>query len=286
MDMYGNQDNSFITILATGDYRVKGKINEQNMGALTEGAVVIVRSRVNDDENWKGTVTKIDRENAENSSNNGGIVYSGGSDNMTQTNSYPFYITLESSEGLMLGQHVYIEPDNGQDEEPKAGIWLDDYFINDIDSKPFVWADNGKGKLEKRYVTLGQHDDNLFKYEIADGLTKEDAVTFPEEGLEEGMETVVSEDGQMGQSNPAGAQDGGDDMNNVDIGNIDGVDGGTTDGMDGMDGGAMDGVDGEAGMESQKIGGGDVDAGGADSSGGAVFDGEVDANPQGEGDGQ
>ena len=36
-----------------------------------------------------------------------------------------FYVNLDSSEGLMLGQHVYIEPDEGQDEK-KSGIWLND----------------------------------------------------------------------------------------------------------------------------------------------------------------
>ena len=236
---------------------------------------MIVRSRVND-ESWRGTVSKIDRENAQNNNNNGGMVMSSG-ENMTQTNSYPFYITLEASEGLMLGQHVYIELDNGQDGEPKAGIWLDDYFINDIDTKPFVWADNGKGRLEKRYVTLGQHDDNLFKYEIAEGLSKEDAVTFPEEGLEEGMDTAVSEDGQMGQSNPAGMQDGGE-------GGMDGVD------IGGTDGGMIGGADGEtgdmpAGAGDEGIGGVDDTAGGTDgSAGGADLGGEVDTTPQGEGD--
>lgn len=39
-------------------------------------------------------------------------------------------------------------------------------------------------------------------YEITDGLTKEDSITFPEEGLEEGMKTEVSAEGMMGQSNP------------------------------------------------------------------------------------
>lgn len=209
-DMYGNSDNSFITILSTGAYRVKGKINEQNIGALTENSPVIVRSRVDDTEIWRGTITKIDREKPENS-NSSGIYYSSG-DTMTQTSAYPFYITLDNSSGLMLGQHVYIEMDYGQEEEPKAGIWLDSYFINDLDTEPYVWADNGKGKLEKREVTLGQYDEQLGKYEIADGLLGDDAVTFPEEGLEEGMDTVLSEDGMMGQSNPPGMAENGEDL--------------------------------------------------------------------------
>lgn len=101
----------------------------------------------------------------------------------------------------MLGQHVYIEADYGQEKE-RAGLWLDEYLIAGLDEEPYVWADNGKGKLEKRKVILGQYDENLCQYEIADGLTEEDMITFPEEGLEEGMPTVAGENGQMGQSNP------------------------------------------------------------------------------------
>ena len=73
---------------------------------------------------------------------------------------------------------------------------------------PYVWADNGKGKLEKRKITLGQYDEELFEYEIADGLSEEDMITYPEEGLEEGMSTAPGENGQMGQSNPQMMEDG------------------------------------------------------------------------------
>ena len=51
-------------------------------------------------------------------------------------------------------------------------------------------------------MTLGQHDDELFQYEIADGLSKYDMITYPEDGLKEGMKTAVGSNGQMGQSNP------------------------------------------------------------------------------------
>lgn len=282
-DMYGNNDTSFMTILATGDYKVKGKINELNMGTLTENTPVLVRSRVDDSVTWKGTITKIDRENAEtgNSSN----MYMSSGDSMTQTNSYPFYVTLENSENLMLGQHVYIELDNGQDGEPKVGVWLEEYFINDLDSDPYVWADNGKGKLEKRFVTLGQHDEGMMQYEIADGLGKDDAITFPEEGLEEGMPTTISEDGMMGQSKPQGSED---PMNNMDQ-NMDMPSDGGTDGSVDMpiDGG----TDGNVDMPSDEGTDGSVDMpsdGGTDGSVDMPSDSAADgiAVPQGKGDKQ
>ena len=68
----------------------------------------------------------------------------------------------------MLGQHVYIEMDEGQ-ESQKTGIWLSEVYIVDADTdSPYVWAADKKGKLEKRSVILGQHDEELGEYEIAD----------------------------------------------------------------------------------------------------------------------
>lgn len=53
--MGSGSDNSYITVMKVGDYRVKGTVSEQNIGQLTVGAPVLVRSRV-DDTVWHGTV--------------------------------------------------------------------------------------------------------------------------------------------------------------------------------------------------------------------------------------
>lgn len=202
--VYGSGEDSFMTVMKTGQFRIKGKMNEQNTGSLTEGAQVVVHSRVDDGQTWKGTVAKIDWDNPEANQN---AMYSG-VDGASSSSVYPFYVELENSDGLRMGQHVYLEMDYGQTEK-KEGLWLDAYLIDQTDPEaPFVWADNGNGKLEKRTVTLGEYDEELMKYQILDGLTEEDAVTFPEEGLEEGMATVLSEEGMMGQSSQE-AQGGG-----------------------------------------------------------------------------
>lgn len=186
--------NAFITILETGAYRVKGMVNEQNIYAVTEGQPVIIRSRV-DDSIWYGTMGAVDTENSQSGNNN--YYYGGMDESESQSSKYPFYVMLDSDEGLMLGQHVYIEMDMGQEEE-QTGLWLPEYFISDLESDPYVWADNGKGKLEKRPVVLGEYNPDLMEYEILDGLTVEDAITFPEDMLEEGMATQISMDGMMG----------------------------------------------------------------------------------------
>lgn len=186
----GSSDSSaFITILSTGAYRVKGKVNEQNRDSIVPGEAVIIRSRVDSSKTWKGTMGSVDVNNgtSDDSSND---MYMGmastSSDDQTTSTSYPFYVELDSSENLMLGQHVYIERDIGQDEK-KDGLWLSDYYILDTDTnEPYVWAASDKNRLEKRYVTLGEHDDDLGEYKIVEGLTKKDAIAFPTAALEEG----------------------------------------------------------------------------------------------------
>ena len=51
-----------MTILATGDYRVKGSIDEQNVYNLSVGQAVVVRSRVDETMTWTGTISAIDTE--------------------------------------------------------------------------------------------------------------------------------------------------------------------------------------------------------------------------------
>lgn len=191
-DTSGNT-TAFMTVLATGDYRIKGKIDEQNVSYLTVGQEVIVRSRVDENVTWKGTITAIDTETTADNNSNGSVSYMDGSDSSSEgATKYPFYVTLDSTDGLILGQHVFIEPDYGQ-TEVKEGIWLDESYIVQDDGDPYVWAANDRNKLEKRKVELGEYDDTLFKYEIVSGLTEEDYITWPMTGLYEGVTTVTDE---------------------------------------------------------------------------------------------
>lgn len=187
------ENGAFITILSTGAYRVKGKVNELNRQSIIPGEPVIIRSRADETKTWKGTMGNVDQENASSDNKNNmfmGMMDSSG-DEQTSSSSYPFYVQLETSEGLMLGQHVYIEPDQGQ-EDKKDGLWLSDFFIADADKEdPYVWVADDKMHLEKRSVTLGKYDENLFEYEIVDGLTMEDCIAFPSSKLKEGMSVKV-----------------------------------------------------------------------------------------------
>ena len=178
-------DNSFITVMKVGTYRVKGTVNEQNIGDLYVDAPVRVYSRVNASV-WKGKITKIDTENAMSSENTG----FGAQNTDSRSSKYPFYVELDSSEGLIMGQHVYIEPDLGQDEENGGGIWLAAYMVDQTDPEhPFVWKDV-KGKLQKQEVTIGEVREELGKVKITEGLTLEDSICIPDGTQSVGMRTA------------------------------------------------------------------------------------------------
>lgn len=202
----GTQNSDvFISILTTGEYRIKGTVNEQNISSVTEGNKVLIRSRTDSAKIWKGTMGKVDTRTTD-SSATGNTMYAGTGQNDTTTTStnYPFYVTLDSSEGLMLGQHVYIENDYGQDTSSSA-LMLSDAYIVDADSSPYVWADDGNGKLIKKSITLGTYNENLAEYEVTEGLTSDDMITFPQEGLEEGMTVGVGANQEMGLASDGSA---------------------------------------------------------------------------------
>ena len=184
-----NKDNTsdssvFMTIISMGDYRIKGKISEQNMGELSADQKVIVRSRINPEAVWNGTVSEINVQSPINKNTD-----MGSGDTQTQSSSYNFYVNLDSSEDLMLGQHVYVESDQGQ-QLKKKGIWLDETYLVIEGEKAYVWADNGKGEIEKKEIVLGQYNEKLYQYEITEGIVIEDKITLPNANLKKGMKTM------------------------------------------------------------------------------------------------
>lgn len=181
-DESGNQ-KPLVSITQTTDFRVKGSISE--MGTISEGTSVIVKSRVNEDQIYKGTVTKVETEPQSNSNNN-----FNGADSSESASKYPFYVSLDSNKGLMLGQHVYIEVDNGQSTK-KKGIWLDASFIvSDDNGNSYVWVSE-KGKLKKRKVELGKTDEETYTTKIKSGLSVDDYIAWADDSYSEGMKTTT-----------------------------------------------------------------------------------------------
>ena len=88
----GGTDNSgnalpFMTIVETGGFRIKGYVNENNASVLTEGTAVVIRSRVSD-QTWKGSISSIDWNNAQQSRSDYG------DSDTAMSSKYPFYVTL------------------------------------------------------------------------------------------------------------------------------------------------------------------------------------------------
>ena len=276
-DMMG-ESAAYMTILAVGDYRVKGTVSETNVQFLSEEQPVILRSRIDEEQTWAGKISKIDTQNEE-QNNNSDMYYDDSSGGAEKATKYPFYVALESTEGLMMGQHLFIELDQGQTEQ-KEGIWLFEAYIVQEEESAYVWADNGKNRLEKREVELGEYDENLGAYEIVSGLSEEDAIAFPMEGLYEGVATVtdISEVDYTSPLYNQEGEEGGEDFGGEE--GMDGLDGtegfSGEEGMDGLDGTegfsgeeGMDGLDGTEGFSGEEGADGGSGEEGSESSEGA-----------------
>ena len=178
-DNYGNP-LPYITIQQAGSYRVKGTLGELQRGGIMEGSRITVLSRTDETVSWSGTVSLVDYENPVQGNQND-YYYMGSTDEMTSSSKYPFYVELDSTEGLVLGMHVYLQLEI--EETQAAGPAISSAFIcYDEDGSTYVWAEN-KGKLEKRVVTVGEYNYMNDTMEVLEGLTESDYIAFPDPEL-------------------------------------------------------------------------------------------------------
>lgn len=176
-DSQGNEA-PYITIQQIGSYRIKGILGELQRGGLIEGDRVKITSRTGSTQVWGGTITLVDYENPSQGNDND-RYYGMSSDEMTSSSRYPFYVKLDSTDGLLLGQHMYLEKET-EDGAPAALSISMAFLCYEEDGTPYVWAE-ARNKLEKRMVTLGQTNDMAGTCEILEGLTMEDYIAFPDE---------------------------------------------------------------------------------------------------------
>ncbi len=186
-DNFGNP-LPYITIQQSGSYRIKGTLGELQRGGIVEGDRMKVFSRTGAEETWTGTVTLVDYESPYQGSDMD-RYYGMSSDEMSSSSKYPFYVELESYDGLILGQHIYMELQS--EEEQTAGIRISGaFFCYEEDGSVYVWAEK-RGKLEKRPVTLGEYNPMQDTWEVTEGLTEEDYIAFPDPQLcQEGVPTT------------------------------------------------------------------------------------------------
>ena len=178
-DNYGNP-LPYITIQQAGSFRIKGTLGELQRGGILEGTRMKIVSRTDETVFWYGTVTLVDYESPSQGSEND-MYIGGNTDPMSASSKYPFYVELESSEGLLLGQHVYLEVDTG--EEESSAMTVGSAFVcYEEDGSAYVWAERN-GKLEKRAVVTGEYNYMLDTVEILQGITEEDFIAFPDPEL-------------------------------------------------------------------------------------------------------
>lgn len=232
-DSQGNPA-AYITIQQAGAYRVKGIIGELQQNALRQGDKVLMSSRVDSSKTWTGTVSQIDYENPVKNDNNG--YMSSSSDSVNQSSKYYFYVELDSMDGLIMGQHLYLQRDSG--DGTVSGVPVQSaYICFEDDGSAYVWAEGSHGKLEKRTVTLGEYNEETDLYDVTGGLSETDYIAFPDAelckpGVAVSHTPVVSEE-------DGGVSDAGMDGGMSDGGMADG----------GMDAGMADGGMADAGME-------------------------------------
>ena len=186
-DSFGNP-LPYITIQQAGSYRIKGTLGELQRGGIMEGDRMKIMSRTDPDVFWTGTVTLVDYESPT-QGNNYDRYYGMAADEMSSSSKYPFYVEPDSTEGLILGQHIYMEAETEQTQTPALRI-SSAFFVYEEDGSVFVWAEK-RGRLEKRTVTLGEYNAMQDTYEVLEGLTEEDHIAFPDEQLcKEGASTT------------------------------------------------------------------------------------------------
>ncbi len=174
---------SYITIQQAGAYQVQGALNELNLNAgLSLGSEVEIVSRLDENQFWTGKVTMMDYGNT--SSNSYDSAY-GYTDSLSSSNSYPFYVTLDSTDGLLLGQHVYVRL-AGVNTGGSGRVLVPEGYLMDVsyDEKTMirsasVWCPGEDGKLVKQTVVLGEYISDNGCYVILEGLTLDGYVADP-----------------------------------------------------------------------------------------------------------
>ena len=190
-DTYGNP-LPYITIQQAGSYRIKGTLSELQRGGIMEGSRMKICSRSDPNTFWMGTVTLVDYENPSQGNSND-MYYGNSTDSMTASSKYPFYVELDSIDGLLLGQHIYLEVDLGDEDTPSGPSVSGAFLCYNEDGSTYVWAENN-GKLEKRTVVTGEMDFMRNTVEILEGLTEDDYIAFPDPELcVEGAPTTRNE---------------------------------------------------------------------------------------------
>ena len=156
-----------------------------NIRALSVGDPMLIRPRANEELVYTGVISKIDTEPAKQEGE--------GSSGENSASKYTFYVKLNEKMDMMLGQHVIMEQDFGQ-EKAKEGLWIPEYYLMEEDGEYFVWTCSEKKKCVKKKVETGERDEELMEVEIVSGLTMRDYIAYPEDYVAEGNPVLLPDE--------------------------------------------------------------------------------------------
>ncbi|MHA4262738.1 efflux RND transporter periplasmic adaptor subunit [Bacillus cereus] len=163
---------SGITLRHAGPYKVTGQMSEFELANVKVGQEVTVSSKTVAGKTWTGKVTKI-----------GFTPLKSMDENKTVSN-YPFTVTLDNSENLQNGFHVYLKSKSGE----ATGTVIPKGSILKKGDKNVVFVVKD-GKAKEQVVTVEFETGNEVKIT---GVKKgEKIISSPTVNLKDGMEVAT-----------------------------------------------------------------------------------------------
>lgn len=180
----GSSSDAYMTIMETGSYQIKGTASESSINSLYLDMPVLIRSRSDRSKTWSGRISNIDTESPSQDTNQDEYYYSDDSSGESASK-YAFYVDLEDTTDILMGQHVYLMPyEEGTYDD--STITLAANFFTVTEEGSWCYAASEAGTIEKREVTLSTLNEETNTYDVLSGLTLDDyiadATTAPEEG--------------------------------------------------------------------------------------------------------
>lgn len=186
------QEVPFMTIVASGNYRVKGTVSELHVSEFQPEKKVTIYSRVDEKAKWVGSIVKVDLETKDKQSTDD----SQAEGSPEQASRYPFYVSLEDATGLILGQHVYISLEDPQTVEiDHKGILVYGSYLQKQGEQLFAWVEDSNREIYKKAVKANLLNEEEDLYDVIEGIQKEDYIACPMDSIKEGMKTIRSLEG-------------------------------------------------------------------------------------------
>lgn len=163
---------SGITLRHAGPFKVKGQLSEYELASIKIGQEVMVSSKTVAGKTWLGKVTEI-----------GSTPLKSMDENKTVSN-YQFTVTLDNSEGLQNGFHVYVTSKSGE----ATGTIVPKSSIMKKGDKNVVFVVRD-GKAKEQAVTVDFETGSEAK---VSGVKKGDQIiSRPTVNLKDGMEVAT-----------------------------------------------------------------------------------------------